>query len=94
MVHRSNYDAERSDLLARLGRMEGQVRGLGRMIEDDRYCLDVVQQVNAVTAGLREVALLVLEAHLRVSVAEAVAGGDRDAAIAETVELLRRAMRP
>lgn len=94
MVHRSNYEAERPDLVARLRRLEGQVRGIGRMIEDDRYCLDVVQQVNAVTAGLREVSVLVLEAHLRVAVAEAIAGGGDQAAIDETVELLRRAIRP
>lgn len=94
MAHHTSYEAERPDLLARLRRMEGQVRGLGRMVEEDRYCLDVVQQVNAVTAGLREVSLLVLEAHLRASVAEAVHGGDGEAAIKETVEVLRRAIRP
>ncbi len=94
MVHRTSYEVERSDLLTRLRRVEGQVRGLQGMIEEDRYCLEVVQQINAVTSGLREVALGVLESHLRASVAEAVEAHDGEAAIRETIEVLRRALRP
>ena len=60
----TSYDADKEALLRRLRRMEGQVRGIGQMIEDDRYCLDVVQQINALTAAAREVALIVLEDHL------------------------------
>jgi len=47
--------------------MEGQVRGLQQMVEDERYCLDVVQQVNALSAAAREVALSIIEAHLGVA---------------------------
>lgn len=74
--------------------MEGQVRGLQHMIGDDRYCLDVVQQITALTAAAREVELLVLEDHLRGVVAEAVTGKDGDEAIREMVDVLRRALRP
>ena len=57
----TSYSEDKEALLKRLRRMEGQVRGIQQMVEDDRYCLDVVQQVNALTAAAREVALLVLE---------------------------------
>ena len=95
MAHRTTYAAERPDLLQRLRKAEGQVRGLQRMIEEDRYCLEVVQQVNAVTAGLREVSLIALEAHLQAVVAEAVSGEeDGTAAVAEMIAVLRRTLRP
>lgn len=63
--------------------MEGQVRGIQQMVEDDCYCLDVVNQVNALTAAAREVALLVLEDHLRGCVTEVVKEDKGDEAIKE-----------
>jgi DNA-binding FrmR family transcriptional regulator len=94
MAPRTHYGKDKEALLRRLQRMEGQVRGIQQMIADDRYCLDVVQQINALTAAAREVSLLVLEDHVRATVAAAVQRhDDEDAAVQELTDLLRRAMR-
>ena len=92
-VRRTHYHDDRDALQTRLRKMEGQVRGLQQMIDNDRYCLDVVQQVNALTSAAREVALLVMENHLRATVTEAVSEQDGDAAIREMIDVLRKAMR-
>ena len=59
------YTATKDELLGRLGKIEGQVRGVGRMVEDDRYCIDVMTQINAVRAALDKVALGLLDGHVR-----------------------------
>jgi CsoR family transcriptional regulator, copper-sensing transcriptional repressor len=59
------YSATRDQLLKRLRRVEGQVRGLERMVEDERYCIDVVTQINAVQAALGKIALGLLDDHAR-----------------------------
>lgn len=90
----TGYAEERDDLLRRVRKIEGQARGIGQMIENDRYCLDIVQQVNAVTAAAREISLMVLEAHLRSCVHAAVRDNDGEASIEEMVKVLRRTLRP
>ncbi|MGB3329963.1 MAG: metal-sensitive transcriptional regulator [Thermomicrobiales bacterium] len=60
-----SYAADKAKLLARLRRTEGQVRGVARMIEEDKYCIDVLTQISAITASLRSVGLLVLQDHIR-----------------------------
>ena len=89
----TSYSEDKVALLKRLRRMEGQVRGIQQMVEDDRYCLDVVNQVNALTAAAREVALLVLEDHLRGCVTEAVKEDKGDAAIKEMMTVFSKALR-
>ena len=59
------YTASKDQLLARLSRIEGQVRGVGRMVEEDRYCIDVLTQVSAIQAALDGVALGLLDGHAR-----------------------------
>jgi DNA-binding FrmR family transcriptional regulator len=59
------YTASRDELLSRLAKIEGQVRGVARMVEDDRYCIDVVTQINAARAALDKVALGLLDGHVR-----------------------------
>jgi CsoR family transcriptional regulator, copper-sensing transcriptional repressor len=59
------YAATKDELLARLGRVEGQVRGIARMVEEDRYCIDVLTQFNAVRAALDKIALGLLDDHTR-----------------------------
>ena len=73
------YDMSKDDLLARLRRIEGQVRGIARMVEEDEYCIDVLTQVSAATKGLQQVALGLFDDHLRHCVADAVAAGGTDA---------------
>jgi DNA-binding FrmR family transcriptional regulator len=71
------YAAHRAAHLKRLRRVEGQVRGLQRMVEEDAYCIDVLTQVSAATKALESVALLLLEEHLGHCVTDAIqAGGD------------------
>ncbi|MGA9160218.1 MAG: metal-sensitive transcriptional regulator [Actinomycetota bacterium] len=59
------YTATKQELMARLARIEGQVRGVARMVEEDRYCIDVVTQINAVGAALDKVGLGLLDGHVR-----------------------------
>ena len=68
----------KDDLLARLRRIEGQIRGIARMVEGDTYCIDVLTQVSAATKGLQSVAVGLFDDHLRHCVADAVAAGGPD----------------
>ncbi len=73
----NGYTEDKDAYLKRMRRIEGQVRGIAKMIEDDKYCIDVLTQVSAATKALEAVALGLLEEHLRHCVAQAVAeGGD------------------
>ncbi|HEY8589133.1 MAG TPA: metal-sensitive transcriptional regulator [Naasia sp.] len=69
------YIDDKDDLLKRLRRAEGQVRGIARMVEDDTYCIDVLTQISAATKALERVALSLLDDHLSHCVAEAAAEG-------------------
>lgn len=60
-----SYAADRAKILTRLRRIEGQVRGVARMVEEDQYCVDILTQLSAAVAGLRATGLLVLEDHIR-----------------------------
>jgi DNA-binding FrmR family transcriptional regulator len=74
----NGYIDDKAALLARLARIEGQVRGLARMVEGDKYCIDVLTQVSATTRALQSVALELLDDHLKHCVVEAAAqGGDQ-----------------
>lgn len=80
-------DKERRDLLNRLARIEGQVRGIARMVEQDEYCNDILTQISAVTRALDRVALEVLDGHVHGCVREAMVAGGKEAE-AKTNELL------
>ena len=84
---------ERAPIVARLSRIEGQVRGIRQMIEEDRYCGDEVQQANAVTAAMREVAAMIISQHLQAGVQHAVANPGTLGAIEEMLALLRTALK-
>ena len=89
------YTHDKDNYLKRLRRIEGQVRGLQRMIEDDKYCIDILTQVSAATKALQAVALGLLEEHLSHCVAEAVAeGGDSaNEKVREASEAIARLVR-
>lgn len=72
------YAMNKGDILARLRRIEGQVRGLARMVEEDQYCIDILTQINAAQAALRGVALGLLDDHVRHCVRDSIrkTGGD------------------
>jgi DNA-binding FrmR family transcriptional regulator len=82
------YVADKDRLVKRLHRIEGQVRGIERMIEDDRYCIDVITQISAVTTALESLAFQILDDHVNHCVAGALASGDPDEAEAKSKELL------
>jgi DNA-binding FrmR family transcriptional regulator len=71
------YTQDKDAYLKRLRRVEGQVRGIAKMIEDDKYCIDVLTQVSAATKALEAVALGLLDEHLKHCVTQAVADGGR-----------------
>jgi DNA-binding FrmR family transcriptional regulator len=82
--------------LKRLNRIEGQVRGLGRMVEDDRYCIDIVTQISAVRAALRRVEEEILREHVAHCVEHAIASGDKvdqRRKVAELMDVMGRAAR-
>src|SRR3712207_1066159 len=84
--------ADAKPVLNRLRRIEGQVRGLQRMVEEDAYCVDILTQVAAVQTALEQVAIHVLDGHVRGCVAGAVASGDdaADQKLDEVMEAVRR----
>lgn len=84
---------EKEPLLQRLRRVEGQVRGLQQMVENDRHCLEEVQQMHAITAAVREVAVALIGDHLRASIAFAVQAHDGAEVMDEIVTVLRAALR-
>jgi DNA-binding FrmR family transcriptional regulator len=87
------YAPDKEQLLKRLARIEGQVRGIARMIEDDRYCIDVLTQLGAVDTALEAVAIKVLEEHVAHCVAGALASGDAQEATEKSRELLEAVQR-
>jgi DNA-binding FrmR family transcriptional regulator len=82
------YSANKDKLLKRLARAEGQVRGIARMVEEDRYCIDILTQLAAVDTALESVALEILDDHVRHCVAGALASGDEPDAETKIDELL------
>jgi DNA-binding FrmR family transcriptional regulator len=89
------YHSRKAEHLKRLRRIEGQIRGLQRMVEEDVYCIDILTQVSASTKGLQSFALQLLEEHLRHCVADAaVRGGDEiDAKVEEATKAIARMLR-
>ena len=86
------YANDKAAVSARLKRIEGQVRGINKMIEDDRYCIDVLQQIAAVTRALQSVALRLLDDHLSHCVVNAVkvGGAEKDAKLREASDAIAR----
>ena len=84
----TTHGYDKGAMTRRLHRIEGQVRGIERMVEEDRYCIDVLTQISAVSRALDALALEVLDEHVRHCVAGAIASGDEAAAAAKAEELL------
>jgi DNA-binding FrmR family transcriptional regulator len=86
MTH--GYAAGKDALVKRLHRIEGQVRGIERMVEDDRYCIDLLTQISAVTTALESLAFRILDDHVSHCVSGALAAGDPEVAQEKSRELL------
>jgi len=79
--HHHGYIAKKDDYLRRLKRIEGQARGLQRMVEEEKYCIDILTQVSAMTSALQSVALGLLDEHMAHCVVDAARAGGPDAAV-------------
>ena len=87
------YTKDKGMLIKRLHRIEGQVRGVEKMLEDDRYCIDILTQIAAVNTALESLAFKILDEHVRHCVAGALASGDEADAQTKTEELLAAVQR-
>jgi DNA-binding FrmR family transcriptional regulator len=92
-AQRRGYTASKEQLLTRLKRIEGQVRGIEGMVEDDRYCIDVLTQIAAVQAALDKVALGLLDGHARHCVVNGQADGSPEELTDELMAAVGRLMR-
>ena len=84
---------DKAALTKRLHRIEGQVRGIERMVEDDRYCIDILTQISAVNTALESLAFKVLDDHVNHCVADAISSGDKAVATEKSKELLQAEQR-
>jgi CsoR family transcriptional regulator, copper-sensing transcriptional repressor len=91
--HTYGYAKDKDALVRRLHRIEGQVRGIERMLEEDRYCIDVLTQIAAVNTALESLAFKILDEHVRHCVAGALSSGDEEDARMKTEELLEAVRR-
>ena len=91
----ASYSGKKDEYLKRLRRIEGQVRGLQRMVEQDKYCIDILTQVSAVTRALQSFSLELLDEHMAGCLVEAAARGGRDAdeKVREASEAIARLVR-
>ncbi len=82
------YAEDKDALIKRLHRIEGEVRGIERMVEDDRYCIDVLTQISAVSTALESLAFMILDDHVNHCVSGAISSGNKKEATVKTEELL------
>ena len=89
-AHQAVVQPNKPALLKRLNKIQGQTRGVTKMVEEDRYCVDVLTQIAAIQAALDAVALQLLESHTNGCVRSAIRSGDGDAAVDELMGLVKR----
>ena len=89
---RHAYTKDRREILNRLKRIEGQARGLQRLVKDEAYCLEILQQVDALTAAADEVALRVLEDHIQGCLVHAISTGEGEPYVEEVMQVVRRTL--
>jgi DNA-binding FrmR family transcriptional regulator len=89
---RHAYSRDKAQLIRRLSRMEGQVRGIARMIEREEYCVDILQQTAALRAAVDALSILLLEDHVQGCVRTAAERGDADQYVDEVIDVVRRTL--
>ncbi len=87
------YTKDKVSLLARMKKIGGQARGIGQMIDDDRYCIDIIQQLTALSAAADEVSLIILQGHIEGCVTDAVRQQHGEDHIKELMKTIRKAMK-
>lgn len=93
--HQHGYISDKDAYLARMKRIEGQARGIARMVDEEKYCIDILTQISAVTKALEQVALGLLDDHLKHCVRDAAAAGgpEADAKLDEASKAIARLVR-
>ena len=89
---RHSYSKDKASLVRRRSRVEGQVRGIARMIERDEYCVDILQQTAALRAAVDALSILVLEDHVQGCVRTAAERGEADTYVDEVIDVVRRTL--
>jgi len=89
---RHSYSKDKAQLVRRLSRIEGQVRGIARMIEREEYCVDILQQTAALRAAIDAVSIMILEDHVQGCVRTAAERGEADRYVDEVVDVVRRTL--
>jgi len=89
---RHSYSKDKAQLVRRLSRMEGQVRGIARMIEREEYCIDILQQTAALRAAVDSVSIMVLEDHVGGCVRQAAEHGNAEEYVDEVIDVVRRTL--
>jgi DNA-binding FrmR family transcriptional regulator len=89
---RHSYSKDKAQLVRRLSRMEGQVRGIARMIEREEYCVDILQQTSALRAAVDALSVLILEDHVSGCVRTAADRGEADRYVDEVIDVVRRTL--
>ena len=92
-VHQYLYGKDKDVLRARMRRIEGQARGISKMIEEGRYCPDIIQQLTAMSSAAREVSLLLLQDHIEGCVTDAIQHDHGEEMVRELIAVVRRAAR-
>ena len=92
-VGQYRYSKDKPSLLTRMKKIEGQAKGIQRMIKEERYCIDIVQQLTALSAAIDEVSLLILENHIEGCVADAIREEHGEGHIKELMGTIRKAIR-
>ena len=92
-IRQYKYAKDKPSLLKRMKKIEGQAKGIQQIIKDDRYCIDIVQQLNALSAATEEVALLILQSHMEGCVTNAIREQRGGEYIRELMDTLRKAMK-
>jgi DNA-binding FrmR family transcriptional regulator len=85
-----SYSADKEKILARLKRIEGQLRGIQKMVTDDKYCVDILVQVSSVQGATQRVGNLILEDHIKGCVRKAIESGQGDKSINELIDVIQR----
>jgi len=92
-THKHQYSQDKEPLMKRLNRIEGQVNGIKKMIDEDRYCVDIVQQLTAVSSAISEVSLAILQSHIEGCVSDAIRKEHSDDHIEELMTTIRKAIK-
>lgn len=86
----ASYSADKEKILSRLKRIEGQLRGIQRMVKDDKYCVDILVQISSVLGATQRVGFIILDDHIKGCIRTALVNGGEDATIQELIDVIER----